>query len=1374
MPAKDTQLHPDESIGDGYVIERHLGAGGMGEVYLAHDARLERRVAIKLLLPGTAADEANEARFVREAKTLSRVNHPNVVAIHAFGRHHGSWYIVMEYVDGEAMDLWLKRRQPVVLSEAIAIVHQIASGIAEAHAVGIVHRDIKPANVLLRKLASGAALAKVLDFGLARGVEVAGDGGISGPGDLLGTPAYMAPERIQGLELDGRSDLYSLAVVAFQMLTGKLPFSRPTMQGTMVAHLVEPLPPAVIPGVDAVTAAALQVELHRAMAKNPMERHDSILAFADALAAAVGSRLGGDSGAETSCPCCGHNNLTPGGFCSHCGSPVPLRICPTCRARRQGERHGCAECGAPLVGTTGRGALLARSSSARRRGILASTGLGPSLVTVTATMLVGRITTRASQDSALGDLTALLMTSVEREGGRVLALLGGELVAIFGLGGMREWETEAAVDAALTIRSSLARAGDASQGGLEVSFGVALGQIGTFGAGVGWGTALAGGQAIDAARTAASVAAGLGNGGVCLDEQAWREVKGAYFAERAEDQHRLILRRKPVAFLDCGPGESNSVMIGREVELAQLGRACRRVVRQHRAAIAPVSGATGVGKSRLIGEFTSQLATANGKHWHVDIARCTHVGIPVPYEPFVHLLRARVLNDDGLQSSEALRRAIRGLPGMDTAGPAHVVERRIAALARLLGGPEGKLAAREARPASEAERLAAFEAVGAYVRGAAAAGPVLLVIEDLDLARSETMALLVHLIQHCADSPVLFVLSMTEARTEELLSQLQLSVTQAALIEVPRLEPEECGELMADLLGGLAPPAALVETVHRFSEGLPMRVEEAVDALIGDGIFARVGDEWRLGSVQEADRSLDRSMAELVKGRVGRLSAGEQQVLLALAVAAHQAPVALLAAMLDRPVTEGQILALRRSGFASLVPRGGFGGESQLALRNAQAGPILVGAVPAETAALWHRRAAGWMTAWTGARPADFGALIAGHFVSAGDNRQAMGSLLEAAQKALFAFSNRDAFDILLAAAEVGRPWIVANPYAAEARLVLAEVLVSLAEVGHRVAELPAATAAADEALSAIADDPAGLHLRGRAICARGDLLEIQGQYAAAIAEFASAAALLEPAAEAAPQIAHARSRQAMVLVKAGDLDGAADVANAALIRWAGGSEPALLRAYGRLEQVLGHVDSQRGAFEAAAARYEAAIVWVERAGDLLGVAMATVSMGNLAFRARDLPRAESLYRDAVRQFRSLDLVTGRVMAQTNLGNLLVESGRHVEALRQLQEAEQSLRRAGSLDMLPEVLRLIAACNLALGEVARAAEVASEAVERAQSLDNIAVLEAARITLQKVHRVSRAIQRISTSQLGAPLALLEQGEVQTQAEGESAPEPESN
>ncbi len=200
-------LDVGDVVGDSYVIERHLGRGAMGHVFLAREVRLGRRVAIKILHDHVARSEQGGERFLREAKALSRLNHPNVVAIYRLGPYRDSYFIAMEYVEGSALDEAIDERGMLPLEEVVRIASFVARGLDEAHAVGLVHRDIKPGNILLGNQLSGGQIAKVVDFGLARSYETDEQAQLTAGGNVMGTPAYMSPEQIQGHPLDARSDL---------------------------------------------------------------------------------------------------------------------------------------------------------------------------------------------------------------------------------------------------------------------------------------------------------------------------------------------------------------------------------------------------------------------------------------------------------------------------------------------------------------------------------------------------------------------------------------------------------------------------------------------------------------------------------------------------------------------------------------------------------------------------------------------------------------------------------------------------------------------------------------------------------------------------------------------------------------------------------------------------------------------------------------------------------------------------------------------------------------------------------------------------------------------------------------------------------------
>ncbi|HTK55650.1 MAG TPA: protein kinase [Gemmatimonadales bacterium] len=275
-----------EALGGTYTIEGEIGRGGMGVVYRARDERLHRRVAIKVLPPELAFQEEIRARFTREAQTAARLSHPHVVPIFDVGNTGDLVYFIMGYVDGESLGGRIKRRGQLPAEEVRRIMKETADALSAAHALSIIHRDIKPDNILLD---GTRGRVMVTDFGIAKALQGGSGATLTSAGVAIGTPSYMSPEQAAGeKEIDGRSDLYSLGIVAYQMCIGQPPFAAPTVAGILMKQITEPAPMVSDSRDDIPEDLTLAVA--RCLEKDPENRWPT----ADALRRSLESRTAGN------------------------------------------------------------------------------------------------------------------------------------------------------------------------------------------------------------------------------------------------------------------------------------------------------------------------------------------------------------------------------------------------------------------------------------------------------------------------------------------------------------------------------------------------------------------------------------------------------------------------------------------------------------------------------------------------------------------------------------------------------------------------------------------------------------------------------------------------------------------------------------------------------------------------------------------------------------------------------------------------------------------------------------------------------------------------------------------------------------------------
>jgi serine/threonine-protein kinase len=290
----------------GYVLEEQIGRGGMAVVFRAHDERLDRTVALKILAPGLADDEAFRQRFIRESRAAAAVDDPHIIPVFEAGEASGVLFIAMRYVSGGDVGAAAKRAGPLPLEEVAAITSQVASALDAAHARGLVHRDVKPTNMLLDAGRSSGRPDHVYlsDFGLSKPQMTAAK--ITATGQFLGTLDYISPEQLSGQPVGAASDQYSLACAAFELLSGTAPFERDTGMAVMYAHMHDAPPSLTSRRSD--LPRAIDAVFVRALAKEPAGRFASCQEFAEALRTALGlpsyrGRLApGSPPAETSLP----------------------------------------------------------------------------------------------------------------------------------------------------------------------------------------------------------------------------------------------------------------------------------------------------------------------------------------------------------------------------------------------------------------------------------------------------------------------------------------------------------------------------------------------------------------------------------------------------------------------------------------------------------------------------------------------------------------------------------------------------------------------------------------------------------------------------------------------------------------------------------------------------------------------------------------------------------------------------------------------------------------------------------------------------------------------------------------------------------------
>ncbi|HEX3159178.1 MAG TPA: BREX system ATP-binding domain-containing protein, partial [Gemmatimonadaceae bacterium] len=761
-----------------YRMLERLGGGGMGVVYRARDERLGRDVALKFLPPHLSADQAAKKRFMMEARAAAALEHPNICTVHEIGdTDDGQLYIVMACYEGETLDRHIARG-PLAVDEAIRVTGEIARGLAKAHERGIVHRDIKPANVMV----TGDGLVKVLDFGIAKLADVS----LTQTARAVGTVAYMSPEQAFGEVVDHRTDIWSLGVVLYEMLTGVRPFRGPGEQAVLVAALTaEPEP---VTSLRADVPAEMDEVIRRALAKRPAERFASVAKLLAALAACPASTLVGVS-----------SGAAAGG--------VERGV-----ERRDGEPRDTA---------------LTRGGERRQVTVVACAMAGYDA-------LVERLSPE-DVDRVLARIRATAAEVATYHGGIVNHFSGDGLVMLFGVPTAHEDDAVRAVRAALALHARVADVAatldERVSAGLRLHSGVHVGPVVAQRLREGDRRYRITGAPADVATRLAAAA----EPDVILVSPETRRLVDP-FVHTAEARavalqadgalvapYRVLGASDVRSRLEGAVRAGLTPFVGRERERAALAEHLASA-REGQGRFTVLVGEAGAGKSRLLHELRGAAASAGTR---VLAGRCDAYGVATPFLPFV----------------EAAHEAL-GLPGGGTLRERHdavvaaaravddSLEEFLPLYLALLAIPS------EAHPVpehlhGELFRAAMLEAVAALFTLGARSAPTLLLLEDWHWADEASRAALRQLAEIVPAFPLLLVVTSRPDGTAD-----WGSADHQTLLHLAPLDGLASAAIAGAVLGAQRVAPELVARLHERTGGNPFFLEEVCEALREAGALA--------------------------------------------------------------------------------------------------------------------------------------------------------------------------------------------------------------------------------------------------------------------------------------------------------------------------------------------------------------------------------------------------------------------------------------------------------------------------------------------------------------------------------------------------------
>ncbi len=1017
-------LEPGTLVDGRYRVTRHLASGGMGEVYEAEHIYMRRTVALKVLHQEFGNDAEMATRFQREAQIASSLDHPNIVRVFDFGKTpDGKLFLSMELVSGEELENLLVREGAMEPRRAVALMSQICDAVQDAHAHGIIHRDLKLANVIVTKRRDDES-AKVLDFGIARLADEQSLGGkaVTRRGIVVGTPEYLSPEQALGQPLDARADVYSLGIMAYTLIAGRLPFYSDNLRHVVTMQLTQPPPPLQNIQPKLRSLPELCAAVVRALEKERERRFPSAASFAEALRAGLEGRALPAAARSATAPIPAEPPaIAPGGtpcnrcgarvapgerFCDACGAPV-APPCPRCQSPTSPGARFCPSCGLEVSAAASPSRqLAARSALEAMRGLGPKGGpsertateleqIAPFLPPRTFEALIDARAQVRGEDRryvtalwiAIDDgprearhrsLAAAL--EVIHEGGGVLHRIGEKgLLAFFGSLSSREDDAHRAMTAGLEIQRRLRAMPRTDAVDLRVGLHAGVAVPGEVGAEEELGTEAASDRGTEATARALAEAAPKG---------------GVYASALLAEQSAPYLQTQPAPPL-APAGQTEPLAVLRLVGLKTPARVNRpqlcgrekEIGAFQRLALATESGKTkpvvlvgdaGIGKSRLVEEVRRFV---EGRGWSVAVAHLDEES-QEPFAPVGELV-LEILRIPRAARHQALREAL--AKAVKPVGPRSILEQVAGVAPRLV----------RLRAGAVAGALQALEATATRER------PAMLVFEDLDrldAGSQEVFRLLCD--SHQPVGSLLFGTSRADPTDRP---------KAATLYRVPPLSPEASLALVKSVLGdsGVPPPLA---RLSEQAKGNPRLLLEQLHLLLDRRIL--VEGPKGIFLVQEP-RELPSSGRELARARTASLPADQRYLLQVGGLLGDSFDGQLL----RRALSGMDVPALLTDAQAKGLLTHGLGHAQQRFVTEEIRAALLEALSPPEAAKLHRMLAEALRRDATSAGAPIPERLVARHLARSGDRSGAIVGLVRAAGQDLAARNLRSASEALAEAA---------------------------------------------------------------------------------------------------------------------------------------------------------------------------------------------------------------------------------------------------------------------------------------------------------------------------------------------------------------------